>query len=216
RRSLSWEIPAVIRKASSETPPRRPAMAEDSRATARRRLQEGHHHRGRGSPPPPPGGPVADDLISRLPDELLGSVITLLPTKDGARTQILSRRWRPLWRAAPLNLEASFGGRLIHDDERRTAVFRGVLDSHAAPVRRFSFTNYNSSPAAAVVDSLLQSPRINDAQELEIDIATRGNLPPSVLARLPAVCVLRLISPRATRPSTWLTARFPEETACSG
>ncbi|KAJ9539836.1 hypothetical protein OSB04_026342 [Centaurea solstitialis] len=38
-----------------------------------------------------------DDLLSRLPDEILVSILSSLPLKVAAATSLLSRRWRYLW-----------------------------------------------------------------------------------------------------------------------
>ncbi|TVU17843.1 hypothetical protein EJB05_33903 [Eragrostis curvula] len=115
---------------------------------------------------PPPGscsggeGSGGPDLISLLPDEVLSTIISLLSTKDGARTQILSSRWRPLWRSAPLNVE--YSGRNLTAD-----VVSRILFQHRGGARRFNISHMDISNLPAFLDGWLLSPALENLQELK-------------------------------------------------
>jgi hypothetical protein len=124
---------------------------------------------------PPVGGSSNSldvDLISRLPDAILGTVVSLLPTKDGARTQAISRRWLPLWRSdtAPLNLVAD--SRLSSSNRSpAAAVVSKILSDHPGPARRFSLSPIYHR--GTVVDGWFRSVSLAGLQELQVT-----NLPP--------------------------------------
>ncbi|CAL4977057.1 unnamed protein product [Urochloa decumbens] len=136
-------------------------MGVVTRAQAKRRSS----HQSDGEEQPPRGGRGGGgaDLISLLPDEILGSIISLLPTKQGARTQILSSRWRPLWRSAPLNLEASGLDRIDK------ALVSRILSEHQGIGRRFSVSPFilDARGDSATLDSWLLSPALNNLQVLD-------------------------------------------------
>ncbi|KAM0867277.1 hypothetical protein ACQ4PT_042088 [Festuca glaucescens] len=90
------------------------------------------------------------DRVSRLPDDLLRRVVYLLPAKDGARTTVLSSRWRGLWHSAPLALVDSHllpGGDAGVRPARAGAASRAVtnavsaaLEAHPGPFPFVSLT----------------------------------------------------------------------------
>jgi hypothetical protein len=105
------------------------------------------------------------DCISSLPNEVLGEIISLLPTNEGARTQILARRWRPLWCSAPLNLDF----RQVRWRRRQELgdYVSPILDSHRGPGRRLhAWANNNEE--YDFVEECLSSPALDKLQELEV------------------------------------------------
>ncbi|CAM0954590.1 unnamed protein product [Alopecurus aequalis] len=146
------------------------------------------------------------DLINKLPEDILGTIISLLPTKDGVRTQAVARRWRPLWRSAPLNLDASYS--LCSNQFNRFSVISEILSVHPGPTRRFSFKRIRLHKAeerfaeqAAQIDSWFRSRALDGLQELNISFKLldgtrkpekRYPLPPSVLLCASTLAVARL------------------------
>nr|CAB3500646.1 unnamed protein product [Digitaria exilis] len=112
------------------------------------------------------GGGV--DHISGLPDAILGDIITILPTKDGARTQALAHRWRHVWRAAPLNLDCRRRGLPEDDDEAIAAAISRILSVHHGPGRVFCVPAHHLHDRPAAVDAWLRSPALDGLQEMEL------------------------------------------------
>ncbi|CAM0948902.1 unnamed protein product [Alopecurus aequalis] len=119
----------------------------------------------------PPGSANADDgesvdFISRLPDAVLGSIVSLLPTKEGARTQAISRRWRPLWRSAPLNLTAGHG--FWSKGLGIAGMITKILSEHPGPARRFAYHRGYYKDCDDKIGGWLSSQTLDNLHELEL------------------------------------------------
>ncbi|XBJ12690.1 FBD-associated F-box protein At4g10400-like [Aegilops tauschii subsp. strangulata] len=146
----------------------------------------------------PPGDGAEDldphlDLISRLPDELLGTVVSLLPTKDGARTQAVSRRWRPLWRSsmAPLNLIADYH---LSEKDSRAALVSRILADHPGPARRFSIQLMFLPESLDEVDGWFRSGTLAGLHQLEATNLCNNHYPLPQHALVRFAPTLRVLS----------------------
>jgi hypothetical protein len=155
---------------------------------------------------------VLVDRISLLPDGVLEDIVSLLPTRDAARTQLLSSRWRHIWRSAPLNLDVDGDPTIPVSDISR------ILSTHQhGPGRRFSI-NYSClgyyDDEEETLDGWLRSPALDGLRELEIlfdDSHLRWGSPPRPL---PAASVLRFSSTLVV--ASFNACAFPDATTTGG
>ncbi|KAK1696674.1 hypothetical protein QYE76_013371 [Lolium multiflorum] len=161
------------------------------------------------------------DFISALPDEVLGSIITLLPTEDGARTQAISRRWLPLWRSAPLNLVVDFEMRLkqakiigsvSNTNRKLVASVSKILSGHRGPARRLSLnllcaTNVPVCGWERKIDEWLRSQALDGLQEL--DFKEISGMPLSVFRFAPTLLFARFTFCSFPKSISTLRLNFP-------
>ncbi|CAN6285451.1 unnamed protein product [Urochloa humidicola] len=114
------------------------------------------------------------DLISNLPDCVLGAIITLLKSSSGARTAVLSRRWRHVWRSAPLNLDDDFS-------YQRIRVISQILAAHHGPTRRFATRSLDLGPNVSLYDEWFRLPALDALQDLVLHFPLCYELPASAL-----------------------------------
>ncbi|KAM5564259.1 F-box/FBD/LRR-repeat protein [Rosa sericea] len=71
------------------------------------------------------------DRISNLPNEVIDKILSSLPLKDGARTSILSSKWRYKFAMLP---------RLVFDHQCTYKIVDHVLLSHIGPISKFKLS----------------------------------------------------------------------------
>uniref|UniRef100_A0ACD5ZQU9 Uncharacterized protein n=1 Tax=Avena sativa TaxID=4498 RepID=A0ACD5ZQU9_AVESA len=166
----------------------------------------------------PPGSSSAGDVagldfINTLPDAVLCTIISLLPTKDGGRTQAVSRRWRPLWRSAPLNIVAD--STLSGQERKRVIYISKILAQHPGPALRLALP-YIRERYYGKIECWLRSQTLTNLQELDLGFDVEGSLPSSL--PLPSSLVL---PPSALRfaptlhVASFSCCRFPDLSAQS-
>lgn len=95
----------------------------------------------------------APDMFSKLPDELLSSILSLIPIKEAVRCSVLSKRWRYLYTQMPqLTFSPYFimGSRSVNPNPLSVAtvenIISNILLSHSCDLQSFYLSTHSLRP----------------------------------------------------------------------
>lgn len=140
---------------------------EDTPTPNKKRFQGSCHKDS--TPTPKEGNEDGVDHISSLPNNILGDIISLLPTMDCARTKCLSSKWSQFWLCGPLNFDYC-DLQDPYDDKDLVSIISRIFEAHPGPARRFCIPAHYLYTNMDNVVTWLESPTLNGLQELEFHI----------------------------------------------
>ncbi|XP_034229626.1 putative F-box/LRR-repeat protein At3g58880 [Prunus dulcis] len=123
------------------------------------------------------------DLISGMPDEILVSILSLLPLKEAAATSALSRRWQCVWMSTmTLNFDVNFhlhrnrlrfrhsGTKLQHLESCRYVNWVDhVVEQHRGPIKQFRACFGLDGQFTSSIDKWIQFAMKKGVEILELD-----------------------------------------------
>ncbi|KAK1364244.1 hypothetical protein POM88_039805 [Heracleum sosnowskyi] len=137
-------------------------------------------------------GKSVDNFINELPEELLVSIISLLPLREAARTTIISRRWRYLWRKC---LHLDFNYKNIRGKSDVFQVFAQHLQAEfveqvqktielfcGESLETFKLDYVLSEEYGCLIDQWVEFAMKKHVQKLSISLGTQKISPPPVIS----------------------------------
>ncbi|KAF3455186.1 hypothetical protein FNV43_RR05634 [Rhamnella rubrinervis] len=135
-----------------------------------------------------------DDKISGLPEDILGSIVSLLPLKEAAATSTLSRRWRYVWTCTKnLNFdvgeETLYGYYEIGEDRSKLARIRyvqwvnNVVNQHAGVTIDRFLVCYDVGYFAFSITRWIKFAMRNRVQILELNFLSTARFETCVIDR---------------------------------
>ncbi|KAJ3687095.1 hypothetical protein LUZ61_016259 [Rhynchospora tenuis] len=156
------------------------------------------------------------DLISMLPDNILSTILLLLPIREAIRTSVLSSRWRDIWKLNPLNIDDSImkfdNQQNFHDIRLKTLqAINRIASVHPGPIHSFRISQLREPAFHCEVDKLIETLSSKGIRELSLIFGYQGNLRyglPFPLLQCQTLCKVS-VSDCFFRPSPVVNSSFP-------
>uniref|UniRef100_J3MK20 F-box domain-containing protein n=1 Tax=Oryza brachyantha TaxID=4533 RepID=J3MK20_ORYBR len=111
------------------------------------------------------------DRLSRLPDEILGTIVSLLSTRDATLMQVVSRLWCQIWRSTSLSLDM----RAFSANENKRIIIAGkILAAHRGPIHHIVLVSYCLERCITTFEDWLKLPMLNNLSQLDFQFATKN------------------------------------------